>query len=256
MTSYSYLWYTIINMETLEYMLLAQAEETEEITGVTETTTASTTATSGSKKNKKNKNQEETTTDTASGNTNTDQTATEETTTSTEQKNVSLDDLTKGVDLSNPSWDLFLVGFFLIGALLYGMTLGKDRIIAIMMSIYMALAVVATLPDFVLNIKVNDNYTFQITAFITVFVILFFLLSRQAILNALGPGSDGKWWQVILFSVLHVGLLVSVTMSFMPPQVLSNFSDTTLFLFTHEWTHFGWIIAPIIAMMVVGRNEE
>lgn len=237
-------------METLEHVLLAQAE----------TATNTVTNTAGTnKKNKKNKNQEETSTDTASSNTtteNTEQTTTGETTTTTEHQNVSLDELTKGVDLSNPSWDLFLVGFFLIGALLYGMTLGKDRIIAIMMSIYMALAVVATLPDFVLNIKVNDNYTFQITAFITVFVILFFLLSRQAILNALGPGSDGKWWQVILFSVLHVGLLVSVTMSFMPPQVLSNFSDTTLFLFTNEWTHFGWIIAPIIAMMVVGRNDE
>ncbi len=175
---------------------------------------------------------------------------TEETTTQ------SIEDAFNNIDVSNPSWDLFLAGFFVVGALLYGMSLGKDRIISIMVSIYMALAVVAALPDFVLNIKVNENYTLQITAFIAVFVVLFFMLSRQAVINSLAPTSQGKWWQVLLFSVLHVGLLVSVTMSFIPPEMLEKFSDLTLYIFTNEWTRFGWIVAPILAMIFVGRGEE
>lgn len=179
-------------------------------------------------------------------------TATTETTATT----TSIEDAFNGVDLNNPSWDMFLVGFFVIGALLYGLSLGKDRIIAIMVSIYMALAVVAALPDFVLNIKVNENYTLQVTAFIAVFVVLFFLLSRQAVLNSLSPGNQGKWWQVILFSILHVGLLVSVTLSFMPPEMVGKFSELTQYIFTNEWTRFGWIIAPIVAMIFIGRGEE
>lgn len=167
-----------------------------------------------------------------------------------------LEDAFQNVNLANPSWDMFLVGFFVVGALLYGISLGKDRIISIMVSIYMALAVVAALPDFVLNIKVNENYTVQITAFIAVFVVLFFLLSRQAVFNSLAPNTHGKWWQVLLFSILHVGLLVSVTLSFMPPEMVGKFSGTTQYLFTNEWTRFGWIIAPIIAMIFVGRNPE
>lgn len=168
----------------------------------------------------------------------------------------SIEDAFKNVDLNNPSWDLFLVGFFVVGALLYGVSLGKDRIISIMVSIYMALAVVAALPDFVLNIKVNENYTLQITAFIAIFVVLFFLLSRQAVLNSLAPSTHGKWWQVLLFSILHVGLLVSVTLSFMPPEMVNKFSGLTQYIFTNEWTRFGWIIAPIIAMIFVGRSAE
>lgn len=177
-------------------------------------------------------------------------------TTAVTSQTVNIDQALQKVNLSNPTWDLFLIGFFVVGALLYGLSLGKDRIISIMVSIYMALAVVAALPDFVLNIKVNESYTVQITAFLSVFIVLFFLLSRQAVLNSLAPSGEGKWWQTLIFSVLHVGLLVSVTLSFMPIQILSRFSPLTQYLFTNEWTKFGWIAAPIVAMMMVGRNRE
>lgn len=160
------------------------------------------------------------------------------------------------IDWQNPSWDLFLAAFFVVGALLYGISLGKDKIIAILVSIYMALAVVNALPDFVLNIKVNDNFTLQVTAFVSVFVVLFFLLSRSAILNSLDTSSQGKWWQVLIFSFLHVGLLVSVTLSFMPAPFVLKFSELTRFIFTNEWTNFGWIIAPIMAMIFFGRRGE
>lgn len=209
---------------------------------------------------KKNKTDTVTSTVEATGvvadtNVNTDTTtvSTDTTVASTEQLNI--DQALKSLNMGNPTWDLFLVGFFVVGALLYGLSLGKDRIIAIMVSIYMALAVVAALPEFVLNIKVNDSYTVQITAFLSVFIVLFFLLSRQAVLNALAPSGEGKWWQTLVFSVLHVGLLVSVTLSFMPVSILGKFSTLTQYIFTNEWTNFGWIAAPIVAMILIGRNR-
>lgn len=177
-------------------------------------------------------------------------------TNTTTAQTINVDEALQAVHIGNPSWDLFLVGFFVVGALLYGLSLGKDRIIAIMVSIYMALAVVAALPDFVLNIKINNSYTLQVTAFLSVFIILFFLLSRQAVLNSLSPNSSGKWWQTLIFSILHVGLLISVTLSFMPPQILEKFSSLTQYIFTNEWTKFGWIIAPILAMIFIGRSKE
>ncbi|MFH0818940.1 MAG: hypothetical protein V1898_03025 [Patescibacteria group bacterium] len=160
------------------------------------------------------------------------------------------------IDWEHPSWDLFLVGFFIIGALLYGISLGKDRIIAILVSIYMALAVVHALPDFILNVKLNDNYTLQITAFISIFVILFFLLSRSAVLNSIDTSQQGKWYQVIIFSVLHIGLLISVSLSFMPEAFINQFSTTTRYVFTDQWTAFAWIIAPIVAMLLFGERED
>ena len=187
-------------------------------------------------------------------NTNTETATNTNTSATTEQLNV--DAMLKQVQLGNPTWDLFLVGFFVIGALLYGLSLGKDRIIAIMMSIYMALAVVAALPNFVLNIKFSDTYTLQVTAFFSVFIVLFFLLSRQAVVTALAPSSQGGLIQTLIFSILHVGLLTSVVLSYLPPELLGKFSSLTQYIFTNEWTSFGWIAAPIVAMIVVGRSKE
>ena len=80
--------------------------------------------------------------------------------------------------MGNPSWDLFLVGF-VVGALLWFIP-GKDRIIH-MVSIYMALAVV-TLPEFVLNIKVNILHV-GLRFLICLYCLVLFVI-RQAVLNA------------------------------------------------------------------------
>lgn len=230
----------------------------ETITNANSNTTSvtNTVISNGTKKKKQAANNNANSTDNTTADTNANSNTSGETITGTDATTLRIEDIAGQVNFNSPTWDMFLIGFFVVGALLYGMSLGKDRIIAIMMSIYMALAVVATLPAFVLNVRVNESYTVQITAFFAVFVVLFFLLSRQAVLNALSPSGEGKWWQTLLFSLLHVGLLVSVTLSYLPVTMLSKFSPFTVLLFTAEWARFGWIIAPIVAMMIVGKNRE
>lgn len=163
-----------------------------------------------------------------------------------------------GVDLSSPTWDLFIIVFFVIAALLYGLSLGRDRIIVILVSIYMSLAVVQSIPEFVLEVGFNDQFAFQITTFIAVFIVLFFLISRSALLRTIGSGSSsGKWYQTIVFSILHVGLLISITMSFLPATIMEKFAPMTQQVFTNEWAAFGWILAPIVAMILFGnKNKE
>lgn len=163
----------------------------------------------------------------------------------------------KNVDFQNPSWDLFIGLFFVIGALLYGFSLGRDRIIVIMVSIFMALAIVQAMPRFVVDIAFNGQSAFQVTTFISLFVILFFLISRSALLRTLGAGlSNGTWYQTVVFSVLHVGLLISITMSFLPENLLMKFTPQTQQIFTGEWPRFAWIVAPILAMIIFGGKSD
>jgi len=161
------------------------------------------------------------------------------------------------IDFQNPSWDLFVVLFFVVASLLYGFSLGRDRIIIILISIYMALAVVQALPDFVLKVTLDQQVAFQITTFISLFVVLFFLISRSALMRTIGAGAsdNGKWYQTIVFSVLHIGLLISITMSFLPLEALNKFAPLTKQIFTGEWEKFGWIIAPMLAMIIFGSKE-
>lgn len=164
--------------------------------------------------------------------------------------------LFQGIDFRNPSWDVFVLLFFLVGALLYGLSLGRDRIIVILVSIYMSLTVVKALPDVVLKFTFGQEFAIQVTAFVAVFLGLFFLVSRSALVRTLGVNaSDGKWYQTIIFSVLHVGLLISVTMSFLPAEVIHKFAPVTQMVFTNEWAKFAWIAAPIIAMIVFGSKK-
>lgn len=163
------------------------------------------------------------------------------------------------INWAAPSWDLFIALFFVASALIYGFSLGRDRIIVILVSLYMALAVVNSAP-FIHNLNTQINistslFAFQVSTFLGVFLALFFFLSRSALLRSLGTASGaGPWWQVLLFSILHSGLLVSIVLSFMPTEMLNILAEPTREIFTSEFGRFIWITMPIIAMM--GLNSE
>lgn len=160
-----------------------------------------------------------------------------------------------------PSWDMFIVLFFLATAFLYGFSLGRDRIIVIMVSLYMALAVVNYAP-FIKSLSAEVNiatplFAFKISAFLGVFIILFLLLSRSAILHSMASGSaPGKWWQILLFSVLHAGLLISVVLSFLPIDTLNYLTPATREIFANEFGRFLWVILPIVAMVALNNKEK
>lgn len=161
---------------------------------------------------------------------------------------------------SAPTWDLFILLFFVVGALLYGLSLGRDRVIVILVSVYMALAVVSNTPilsQLNLSFHVNDNYVLKITFFLGIFVVLFFLLSRSALLRTIGgSNAPGSWWQTIVFSILQVGLLISITLNFLPKEVTQGLSDQTKNIFMGDYGRSAWMILPIVLMALAPRQKK
>jgi len=163
------------------------------------------------------------------------------------------------LNVAAPTWDLFIFLFFIIGALLYGLSLGRDRVIVILVSIYMALAVASNTP--VLNavnlsFHVNENYIVQITVFLGLFVALFFLMSRSALLKTIGgSGGPDSWWQTILFSILQVGLLISITLHFLPPEMTNDLSEATKQIFMSDQGRSAWMILPIVMMALAPKAK-
>jgi len=164
------------------------------------------------------------------------------------------------LNFSSPTWDLFIFLFFVVFSLLYGFSLGRDRIIAIIISIYMALAVVSAAPFLTslegrtVQVAIGPYFAFRVTLFLGVFLLIFFFLSRSAVMGTLG-GADGqgRLWEVILFSFLHVGLLISVTLSFLPRFITDQFAFLTRTVFLSEIGKFVWVVLPIAAMVLVRR---
>lgn len=161
---------------------------------------------------------------------------------------------------SAPTWDLFILLFFIVGSLLYGLSLGRDRVIVILVSVYMGLAVVSNTPilnSLNLTLNVNDNSVLKITFFLGIFVVLFFLLSRSALLRTIGgSGAPGSWWQTILFSILQVGLLISITLNFLPREVTQGLSEGTRNIFMSDNGRSAWMILPIVLMAIAPKQKK
>jgi len=165
------------------------------------------------------------------------------------------------IDWATPSWDLFIILFFIVGALLYGISLGRDRIIVILVSIYMGLAVVSNAPylgEYNAEFTINQQYVIRVGIFLGIFALLFFFLSRSALLKTLGSDSSGSWWQVIIFSFLMCGLMISVTLSFLPDGSTNNLSPFIQQAFLSDPARFAWLVLPIVMMALVrgGKKSE
>lgn len=164
----------------------------------------------------------------------------------------------QSLDWSKPTWDLFLLLFFLIASFVYGLSLGRDRIIVIMVSIYMALAVVNFAPyitTFSADVNINDAISFRVVAFIGLFLLLFFFLSQNALLRTFSADAYGSIWQVVVFSIIHVGLMLSVTLSFLPTEVIDGLTPLSQNFFLSDPAKAIWITLPIVAMALFkGRD--
>lgn len=159
-----------------------------------------------------------------------------------------------------PSWDIFIVLFFVVSSFIYGISLGRDRIIIILVAIYISLAIVNYIPfigAFNADISVNDAFALQVSLFLGVFILLFFFLSHSALIRTLGKStSQGGFFQVMIFSFLHVGLLISVTLSFFPSDLSGVLSPLTQAFFVSTTAKAAWVILPVFMMAVFGRRKD
>lgn len=163
------------------------------------------------------------------------------------------------IDWTRPTWDLFIILFFVVAAFLYGLSLGRDRIIVILVSIYMSLAIVEHAPflnsqwlhDWINNL-VNQFFVFQISAFVLLFVFLMLIITRSALMKTIAASDTaGPWWQVLLYSILHVGLIVSIILSYLPKETVEDIlAPLTRQIFTTDVALSVWMIGPLVAMFL------
>ncbi|MCW1892430.1 MAG: hypothetical protein KIH65_004300 [Candidatus Uhrbacteria bacterium] len=165
------------------------------------------------------------------------------------------------INWSVPTWDLFIAILFAVGALLYGLSMGRDRVIVILISVYMALAVVGNAPILrdinAFQISLNGNYAIKIGFFLGAFLVLFFLISRSALIRTIGSNSaPGSWWQTLAFSILQVGLFISIGLSFLPTDLSSHLTPITREIFLSYWGRSAWLILPIVFMAIAPKQAS
>ncbi len=156
------------------------------------------------------------------------------------------------VNWSAPSQDLFVVLLFIVTVFLYGISLGRGRIVVVLVSIYMAFAVITTAPlSLIHGVNVEQLFVWKMLAFLVLFALLLLLVSRSALMRVVGNMMAASWWQVLLFSILHVGLLVSIVLSLLPPDFLRNLAPITKMIFATDLARFLWVVAPIAGLAIL-----
>jgi hypothetical protein len=157
----------------------------------------------------------------------------------------------------SPSWDLFILLFWLVAAVIYAFSAGRGRILTILVSIYMSQLLVKEMPF--LSQVVSDRLNVatgtlqQLAAFVILFIVLFFFLGRYAFKSSV----DGKHFTgiifVIVFSFLQVGLLINIVIHYLPDYVQNTFSPLITMLFLHPYSNFIWLLLPVAFLIVLGR---
>lgn len=157
----------------------------------------------------------------------------------------------------SPSWDLFILLFWVVASLIYAFSAGRGKILTILVGVYMSQLLVKEMPF--LSQVVSDRLNVatgtlqQLAAFAIIFIVLFVFLGRYAFKSSV----DGKHFSAIgfalVFAFLQVGLLINIVIHYLPDYVQNTFSPLISFIFLHQYSNFVWLILPVAFLIVLGR---
>ena len=164
---------------------------------------------------------------------------------------------TLNIDFASPSWDLFIVIFFTAAVVLYGLTLGRERIIVVLVSIYVGMALSYSLPvfaeTFLKETELGNGSTLRLAVFFVAMITMFLLFSRTGVFSGFGAG--GHVVALLFVSILQVGLLVSTVLDLLPAGTQESLSGTMQAIFLSLPGRTAWIVLPLVSVGFLRGKE-
>lgn len=162
--------------------------------------------------------------------------------------------------MPTPSWNLAITVIFLMG-IAFGYILQRDKIVTTMLSVYVALIVTqafsGTLQGFFEGSKTLGQFWLNLHASsFTVRVIIF--LGTITLLSAKSGISGGKSKgilspiEVIIFSILTTGLILSSIFYFLPPEARDAFATSSKLAGLIVNYYMWWIMLPVVTLIGLG----
>lgn len=166
--------------------------------------------------------------------------------------------IVSGISWSHPTWDLFIALFVIGSVFVYGLSLGRDRSILIILALYIAEAIVraAPWPKSLLDMTIGGS-TLSVpgVSYLIMFIVTLFLLARTTIFTT--SSRAAPWWQSLIFSVLQACLLISTVLYLLPPAAVHGLQPLTRQIFVDGPARFAWLMAPIFAFTLLkGRRRR
>jgi len=148
---------------------------------------------------------------------------------------------------SSLSQDMMLIIFVALVGFIYGMVLGKHKLMSVLVNIYVAFAIINVIPE------KND---YEIYIFLGLLVALT-ILSRKVFDVYFASGGSAFMWRIFTVSFFQIILIISILLSMLPKQeALSYVSSTAYGYLVVGWAPLVWMCIPLIAMFILHRKSR
>lgn len=163
-------------------------------------------------------------------------------------------------DLANPKWDAVVFVFLIITTLFYGLGLKRGKILSLLFSTYITIAIVNNLQFIgswldVTKLNSEFNILFALISLL-VFVVTFIFV--HIAIGSYFSKDKGKDFimQNFFLSFLHVSLIVSIVLSSFPPEVIAVFTPFTQRFFISNIARIVWFVLPILTIILFKKDRS
>ncbi|MFA7209088.1 MAG: hypothetical protein WC120_02270 [Parcubacteria group bacterium] len=144
------------------------------------------------------------------------------------------------------------ISLFIVVAILsfvFGMFIGRYKLITILINIYVAFAVTMSVPA-----KYFTDYVYELVFFLAAIIILT-LISKQLFEIYISGSGSGFLWRVFVMSFLEVVFLLSLVLWMAPKNVaLEYVSPMAYGYLATENAHLAWMIIPMAFMFFIHKR--
>lgn len=150
----------------------------------------------------------------------------------------------------NIAGDVSLLLLFIGMSLVFGFVFGRWKLINILINVYIALAFVGVLPE---SLFTGSSYL-KAGTFIILLIILTAIDKRLFDLHISNAGTD-LFWRLIVMSLLVTGMVVSVTLSFLPKVIALGFISPLAYgYFASSGALIFWMVAPLLSLLFINNR--
>jgi hypothetical protein len=146
--------------------------------------------------------------------------------------------------------DVSLVLIIFLASFLFGMLIGRNRIMAVLISTYVSFAMISVVPG---NIWPNYNYKF----FVFIGILAILTLANKRFLDVYFSGTGSSFlWKIFFISFLEIILVLSIGLSFLPAKEALGYVSVNAFGYlVLGWSKIFWMVAPLVFMFFFGRRR-
>jgi len=158
--------------------------------------------------------------------------------------------------LSNPAWDVLLLLFFFFSVFVYGLMVGRNRIIVLLLASYPAALINEYIPypkNFLNNLNAAQTIFLKSFGFFILAILIFWIFKKSGFSR---KELNKKTGQVLFLSFLNVGLWANIIFGYILNfnAELIKLAPLNQLLFGSNPAHFIWLILPIMVLYWFEKN--